>query len=88
MENSHILSVPQMSSPSLATVQSSSTESEIAFVGSAACTPKDVTLNGHFGAAPSPLVPAPPVGQRASSKGQRVGRRLALHQTGNLLSAT
>lgn len=72
-----------------ATVESSPSESEISFVESANCRLKYGALAGHLGAAPISLVPAPPpVGQRASSRGQRVGRRLAQHQTGNLLSAT
>ncbi|MCJ8731845.1 hypothetical protein PDJAM_G00204090 [Pangasius djambal] len=88
LENSHIHPVPQISSASSATVHSSPSESKIAFVGSAACRLKDRAVAGRFRAAPTPLIPAPPAGQRASSRGQRVGRRLALHQTGNLLSAT
>ncbi|KAG7329913.1 hypothetical protein KOW79_006135 [Hemibagrus wyckioides] len=85
-ENVHIHSVPRMNS---AAVESSSSESEIAFVGSANCRLKYGALAGHLGAAPISLVPAPPPAvQRASSRGQRVGRRLAHHQTGNLLSAT
>ncbi|XP_062849070.1 coiled-coil domain-containing protein 24 [Trichomycterus rosablanca] len=43
---------------------------------------------GHDTATQAPLIPAPPSGQRAGSRGQRVGRRLALQQTENLLSAT
>ncbi|KAF4089711.1 hypothetical protein AMELA_G00069960 [Ameiurus melas] len=85
LENSHM---PQISSASSATVQSSPCELKIAFVGSATCRLKDKALAGHFGAAPTPLIPAPPAGQRASSRGQRVGRRLAPNQTGSLLSAT
>ncbi|KAK3545888.1 hypothetical protein QTP70_016603 [Hemibagrus guttatus] len=86
LENVHIHSVPQMNS---ATVESSPSESETAFVGSATCRLKYGALAGHLGAAPISLVPAPPPArQRASSRGQRVGRRLARHQTGNLLSAT
>lgn len=88
LENSHILPGTQMSSASSTTVQSFPSESKIAFVGSASCRRKHGALAEHLGAAPTPLIPAPPAGQRSSSRGQLVGRRLALHQTGNLLSAT
>lgn len=88
LENSQIYPVLQNSSASSATVQSSPNESEFEFVGSATCRLKAVAPTGHFGVAPTPLIPMPPAEQTASSRGQRVNRHLTLHQTENLLSAT
>ncbi|XP_027034900.1 coiled-coil domain-containing protein 24 isoform X2 [Tachysurus fulvidraco] len=91
--NSHVHSVPQISSASSSgTAQSSPSESKTQSqksVQSANCRLKNGTLAGHLGAAPISSVPAPPpAGQNGSSRGQRVGRRLSRLQTGNMLNAT
>lgn len=88
LENSRNHPLFQISSASSGTVSSSSIETKMTFVGSPNCKLKESAQAGHFTAAPIPLIPAPPVGQRGSSRGLREGRRIAFHQTGNLLSAT
>ncbi|KAF7706090.1 coiled-coil domain-containing protein 24 isoform X2 [Silurus meridionalis] len=77
LENNRIQPVEQMSSACSATLQSSSSESKIACVGSETCR------LGHIGAEAvlTPLIPVPPAGQRGSSRGQRMGRHLVLHHT-------
>lgn len=85
-ETSHNHPVPQINSAFAATVQSFSHEP---LVGSATCRNKDRTMPGHSKAALTAMIPVPPAGQRESSRGQRVGRRLELKtQKGNPLSAT
>ncbi|KAI5627867.1 coiled-coil domain-containing protein 24 [Silurus asotus] len=77
LENYRIQPVEQMSSACSATLQSSSSESEIACVGSATCRLGNIGAEAVL----TPLIPVPPAGQRGSSRGQRMGRHLVLHHT-------